>query len=195
MRASLVLTVIGPDRPGLVEALATAVASHNANWLESRMARLAGKFAGVLRVDVPDDKIKDLTDALNQLRAQGLNVVVESSDVHDTDTATRPLLLNLLGHDRPGIVRDISHALAQRGVNVIEFHTQVVSAPMTGDPLFKATATLNADTKTPLDELRDTLDHIAHDLDLDLTLDEPAPGSIPGTPPGSAPGTPPGNPQ
>lgn len=174
MRTSLVLTVIGPDRPGLVEALADAVASHNANWLESRMARLAGKFAGVLRVDVPNDKIKNLTDALNQLRAQGLNVVVESSNEQDTDAGTRPLTLNLLGHDRPGIVRDISHALAQRGVNVIEFHTQVVSAPMTGDPLFKATATLHADAQTPMDELRDTLDRIAHELDIDLTLDEPA---------------------
>lgn len=175
MRASLVLTVIGPDRPGLVQALADAVAGHNANWLESRMARLAGKFAGVLRVDVPNDKIKDLTDALNQLRAQGLNVVVESSDTQDTDAGTRPLTLNLLGHDRPGIVRDISHALAQRGVNVIEFHTQVVSAPMTGDPLFKAYATLHAAADTPLDELRDTLDRIANELDLDLALDEPAP--------------------
>ncbi len=174
MRASLVLTVIGPDRTGLVEALAAVVASHNANWLESRMARLAGKFAGVLRVDVPNDNIKDLTDALNQLRAQGLNVVVESSDIQDTDTDARTFALNLLGHDRPGIVRDISHALTQHGVNVIEFHTQVVSAPMTGDPLFKATATLHAAPNTSLDQLRDTLDRIANELDLDLTLDEPA---------------------
>lgn len=45
---------------------------------------------------------------------------------------------------------------------------------MTGEPLFKATATLHADPQTPLDELRDTLDKIAHALDIDLTLDEPA---------------------
>ncbi len=171
MRASLVLTVIGPDRTGLVEALAAAVAEHQANWLESSMARLAGKFAGVLRVDAPAEKVKPLTDALNKLNDQGLHIVVETSDTPDADTDARPLGLSLIGHDRPGIVRDISHALAKHAVNVIDFHTEVVSAPMTGEPLFQATAILNADPNTPLDELRDALDHIANELDLDLHLD------------------------
>ena len=173
MRASLVLTVIGPDRTGLVEALAAIVAQHDANWLESRLARLAGKFAGVLRVDAPTERIPELTDALNRLRERGLHVVVESTTDPEAEATPRTLILNLIGHDRPGIVRDISHALAHRGVNVIEFHTQVVSAPMTGEPLFKATATLHATPETPLDELRDTLDKIANTLDIDLTLDEP----------------------
>lgn len=174
MRASLVLTVIGPDRTGLVEALADIVAQHDANWLESRMARLAGKFAGVLRVDAPAHRIPELTNALNRLRERGLNVVVEASTDQEPDTRPRTLILNLIGHDRPGIVRDVSHALAHRGVNVIEFHTQVTSAPMTGEPLFKATATLHAANETSLDELRDTLDRIALALDIDLTLDQPA---------------------
>lgn len=169
-RSSLVLTVIGPDRPGLIEALAAAVAEHDANWLESRMARLAGKFAGVLRIDVPHEQCQALTDALNKLRDAGLTVVVESSDGPVSAKRSRPLILNLIGHDRPGIVRDISHALAKRGVNVVEFHTQVVSAAMTGDPLFKATAELLAPVDTRIDELRDALDQLATELDLDLTL-------------------------
>lgn len=175
MRASLVLTVIGPDRTGLVEALAAIVARHDANWLESRLARLAGKFAGVLRVDAPTERIPELTDALHRLRDRGLHVVVEATnDPQQAQATPRTLILNLIGHDRPGIVRDVAHALAHRGVNVVEFHTQVVSAPMTGEPLFKATATLHATPETHLDELRDTLDKIANTLDIDLTLDEPA---------------------
>ena len=172
MRASLVLTVLGPDRTGLVEAIADTVAQHDANWLESSMARLAGKFAGVLRVDVPVEKIKTLTDALHKLQNQGLAVVVESSDDQSTDAEARSLALHLIGHDRPGIVRDISRALAQRSVNVIDFHTEVTSAPMTGEPLFQADAILHANPDTPLDDLRDTLDRIANDLDLDLHLEE-----------------------
>ena len=170
MRSSLVLTVIGPDRTGLVETLAATVAQHDGNWLESRMARLAGKFAGVLRVDVPHDRCQALLDALNKMRDAGLNVVVESSDGPVTAKRSHTLVLALIGHDRPGIVRDVSHALAKRGVNVIEFHTQVVSAAMTGDPLFKATAELLAPADTRIDELRDALDQIAAELDLDLTL-------------------------
>ena len=170
MRCTLVLTVIGPDRPGLVEALSKTIADHDANWLESRMARLAGKFAGVLRIDAPKDQGQSLADALNKLRDAGLNITIESSDGPISPSKTQPLILNLIGHDRPGIVRDVSRALAQRSVNVVEFHTQVVSAAMTGDPLFKATAQLLAPTETNLDELRDALDQLANDLALDLTL-------------------------
>ncbi|GAB4191775.1 MAG: glycine cleavage system protein R [Phycisphaeraceae bacterium] len=177
MKHSLVLTVIGPDRPGLVETLAQTISEHQANWLESRMARLAGKFAGVLRVDVPHDQTQPLTEALGQLQSAGLHVVVESADDQPTETSPRTLTLTFIGHDRPGIVRDISHALAQHGVNVIELHTQVSSAPMTGEPLFKANATLHAPSSIPLDQLRDQLDQVAHQLDIDLTLDEAADAS------------------
>ncbi len=172
MRASLVLTILGPDRTGLVGAIADTVAQHDANWLESSMARLAGKFAGVLRVDAPIENIQPLTDALNKLRAQGLTVVVESTDDQAADAEARVLNLHLIGHDRPGIVRDISRALVQRGVNVIDFHTEVISAPMTGEPLFQADAILHANPDTPLDDLRDSLDRIANELDLDLHLEE-----------------------
>jgi glycine cleavage system regulatory protein len=170
MRSSLVLTVIGPDRPGLVETLAATVAQHDGNWLESRLARLAGKFAGVLRIDLPQDQCQPLADALNNLGEAGLTIVVESSDAPAPSKHAHSLILNLIGHDRPGIVRDVSRALAQRGVNVVEFHTQVVSAAMTGDPLFKATAELLAPVDTQFDELRDALDQLAADFDLDLTL-------------------------
>ena len=170
MRCTLVLTVIGPDRPGLVEALSKTIADHDANWLESRMARLAGKFAGVLCIDAPKDQGQPLAEALNNLRGAGLTITIESSDGPISPSTTQPLILNLIGHDRPGIVRDVSRALAQRSVNVVEFHTQVVSAAMTGDPLFKATAQLLAPTETNLDELRDALDQLANDLALDLTL-------------------------
>lgn len=181
MRTSLVLTVLGPDRTGLVEAVANVIAEHNANWLESSMARLAGKFAGVLRVDAPDDQIDKLTKALNQLRDQGLTIILESTPGSETPGSeapapatpdTRTLNLTFIGHDRPGIVRDISRALAQHHVNVIEFNSRVESAPMTGEPLFKAAATLHAPHNTSLDTLRDQLDQIANHLNLDLHLED-----------------------
>jgi glycine cleavage system regulatory protein len=41
MATSLVVTVIGNDRPGIVERLSEVVLAAEANWEESRMARLA----------------------------------------------------------------------------------------------------------------------------------------------------------
>ena len=60
MQRMLVMTVIGPDRPGLVDTVAGLVAEHEGNWLESRMSRLGGHFAGILRVEVPASKDRDL---------------------------------------------------------------------------------------------------------------------------------------
>ena len=49
----LVLTVFAPDKPGQVERIAQCIAEHGGNWLESRMARLAGQFAGIVRIECP----------------------------------------------------------------------------------------------------------------------------------------------
>ena len=52
MTTYLVLTIIGEDRPGIVESLAEIISDYSGNWLESSMSQLAGKFAGILRVSV-----------------------------------------------------------------------------------------------------------------------------------------------
>ena len=75
----LVLTLIGPDHPGIVDSVSEVVADHGGNWLESRMSHLAGKFAGVLCVEVADERAAALEDALRRLGVDGLTVVVERS--------------------------------------------------------------------------------------------------------------------
>ena len=175
MAATLVLTVIGPDRPGLVDALSSAVAGHGANWLESRMAHLDGRFAGLLRVHVPDARAAELDGALRALeRDEGLRVQVEAGEAPAPDAKSRVLGLELVGLDRPGIIRDVSRALAQRGVNVEELDTRCESAAMSGETLFRARARLRAPAGTSLEELRATLEKIAGELMVDLSLDEGA---------------------
>ena len=171
MTVSLVLTVVGPDRPGLVEALAQSVASHDGNWLESRMAKLSGQFAGIVRVTVPKDQAGGLTEDLRSLASEGLQVVVASSDSDIEVDRSRILQLELLGSDRPGIIREISGALASRGVNVDELNTSTESAPMSGELLFRATADLHVPADLDLEELRSTLESLAAELMVDVTLD------------------------
>src|SRR5262245_4319298 len=120
MRRSLVLTLLGPDRPGLVEAMAALIARHGGNWLESSMASLAGEFAGILRVEVDEESAAELESALRSLEAdQGLAILVKGG--HSIEPpAGRLLALELVGTDRPGIVREVSQALAAKGVNVEE---------------------------------------------------------------------------
>src|SRR5580693_7000806 len=103
----IVLTLMGPDRPGLVEAVAGVIASHGGNWLESRMTHLAGKFAGILRAELPADNVPDVLRALAALEARGLKVMTETGARVQAQPGLGLLhmRLDVLGVDRPGIVR------------------------------------------------------------------------------------------
>lgn len=170
MMTSLVLTVIGPDKPGLVEMLAQTITDNKGNWLESGMSRLAGKFAGILITEVPEDNCEQLISALTALEAQGLKVIAERSEAPSGSTLTRSITLELIGHDKPGIVRDISSALAKRHVNVERLSTELVSGSMSAELLFKAEAELLAADDLDLDELQEALENIASDLMVDISL-------------------------
>ena len=164
------MTIIGQDRPGLVDSVATLVAAHGGNWLESRMAHLAGQFAGILRVEAPPEKEADLVRALHGLQAQGLAVVVHPGRAATIPPPESLMAIELVGQDRPGIVRQISHTLATHGVNVEEFASECVSAAMSGEVLFKAQLTVKVPRTCDPERLRKDLEKIAADLIVDLAL-------------------------
>lgn len=174
MQRTLVMTIIGPDRPGLVDSVASLVAQHEGNWLESRMSRLGGHFAGILRAEVPENRETPLLQALKKLEADGLHIVVHPDKVPVTKVKLPLSVLEIVGQDRPGIIRDISHALAGYGVNVEELQTECVSAAMSGETLFKARATLSIPETCNLSELLNQLEKIAADLFVDVSLEKDA---------------------
>lgn len=166
------MTVIGADRPGLVDSVAQTVADHGGNWLESRMSRLGGQFAGILRVTLPAEQREPLMTALGALEGRGLRVVVHE-DATQASAAGAVQRLEVVGHDRPGIVRQIARTLAALGVNVEELSSEVASAPMSGEPLFKAHATLRLPGGCTAAALQRELERIAADLIVEITLLQP----------------------
>jgi glycine cleavage system regulatory protein len=179
----LVLTLIGPDRPGLVEAVAQTVVDRGGNWLESRMIHLAGKFAGILRVEVAPEQAAALARALEELVASGLKVVAERSErgagrsgvvATQGQGQGRVMDLELIGLDRPGLVREISQFLARQGINVEELMTDRTSAPMSGEMLFRANARMNVPAHTDAAHLRASLERLASELTVEIRLDEDA---------------------
>ena len=168
---SLVLTVLGQDRPGLVESLAEVVSEHGGNWVESRMAHLAGQFAGILRVEVDPQQAEALTAAIARLTEAGLDTVVHPDAAPVTDKKIPVHLLSVVGQDRPGIVREISHVLATQGVNVEELSTECTNAPNSGQALFRASAQLRLPPHVSAEALRAALEQVASDLMVDVTLD------------------------
>ena len=172
--ATLVLTAIGEDRPGLVTAMSDLVVEHGGNWEDSRMAELAGKFAGIVLVTVPDDQVEALVAALSGLKDRGLlDVHAEPGGEHRPAAASA--VLHLVGSDRPGIVREISAVLASAGVSIDELSSSTIEAPMAGGTLFEARAVLGLPEGLALSEVQSALEKVADELMVDLDL-EPASG-------------------
>jgi glycine cleavage system regulatory protein len=172
MPASLILTIVGPDRPGLVNLISERVTSFGGNWLESRMANLAGQFAGIVHLHVPESNAEALLVAFRELEAHGLRIVATRGTEGARGALGRRMKLELVGQDRPGIVRDISHALASRGVSIEELVTDCVSGSMSGENLVRASAQLLVPSQVATGQLRDALEALANDLMVDLTLDD-----------------------
>ena len=163
----LVLTVIAADKPGVVERVAHCIAERGGNWLESRMAHMAGQFAGILRVGVPAEAHDELVDALQRLGKEGIRVLIAESGIEQSCT-WKPIAMELVGNDRPGIVRDISRVLTQQGINLERLVTDVRPAPMSNEPLFHAEAILAVPLTLSLDVLQKRLETLADELLVDL---------------------------
>ncbi|MCC6868375.1 MAG: formyl transferase [Burkholderiales bacterium] len=170
MITSVVATVVGPDRPGIVSLLAAKAQGFGANWAGSRMASLAGQFAGMVHFEVPPEHADALVAALQELESTGLKIAIEKSESAAVPEGRRLVKLELVGHDRPGIVRDLSSALAQRGVSIEELHTEIVSGAMSAEHLFKVRAELLVPKAVSNDDLRGALEALANEMMVDVEL-------------------------
>lgn len=195
---TLVLTVIGDDQTGLVNALAQAVADGGGNWEGSHLAELAGKFAGIVVVSVPDDRADELVSSLRPL-AGLLDVTVHAGRAGPSGTsgasvgagasvasggsgpaaptaagtsesAGHRVALELIGTDRPGIVREISGVLAGHGISIAELATATREAPMAGGRLFEARLSAPLPAGANLDAVRADLERLADEILVDIAV-------------------------
>jgi glycine cleavage system regulatory protein len=171
MQIHLVLTVIGRDRPGLVSAVSETIAAGGGNWLDTRMARLSGQFAGMLLVAIAPEKADALVASLRKMEAQGLRFIIEKCD-EPAQIAGRTLRLELVGLDRPGIIREISSVLASQNVSIVELESERVSGSFSGEAMFKANALLTLPDDLDVEDLRESLEALANELMVDLALDD-----------------------
>ncbi len=171
--ASLILTLVGPDRPGLVSALSETVARFGGSWLESQMARLAGQFAGIVLITVLDSEADAFADELRALERGDLHLTIQRTGADETAWSGQALRLELVGHDRPGIVRDIARVLAERKVNIVELTTKVTSGSFSAEQMFHAAARLHLPDDLAADELKTVLEDLGNELMIDIALGDP----------------------
>jgi glycine cleavage system regulatory protein len=171
MNTSIVITVVADDHPGIVEELSDALATHGGNWTESSMMTLAGKFAGILLAEVPEERADSLLRVLESLEIGGIEIVAQRSEAPAKPEGANEFSIELVGQDHPGIVHDITAVLAGLGVNVLELETTVQSASMSGESLFIAHARILVPDEVPLERLRDEMEELANELMVDIELE------------------------
>jgi glycine cleavage system regulatory protein len=167
---TLILTVVGSDRPGLVATVAHIVDEHGGNWENSRLAELDGTFAGVIQISVPVDRIEELRASLHGLDGLLTIAVHAGSPAPAAAEAGRELSIQVLGNDRPGIVRDISAVLSVHALSIESMTSQTRDAAMAGGRLFEASVIATVPATADPDALRADLERIANDLQVDITL-------------------------
>ena len=170
MKRNVAISFVGQDRPGLIQSLADVVVSLSGNWLESRMSYLADKFAGVALVEVDEGHVDELNVRLSAL--EHLTVIIELTDTAEPALRTRSSNLNIVGPDRTGILNEVTQALAEVEVNVIEMETHIAAAPMSGELTFSADARVEVPDTVDIGDLVVKLNGIADNLGVDILLEE-----------------------
>ncbi|GMG86996.1 glycine cleavage system protein R [Biformimicrobium ophioploci] len=171
MQKHLIISLISDDRPGVLEEVASSVSTNGGNWEDSRMAHFAGKFAGIARVSVPEAQYDALVSSLEGLAEKGLKLQLEEAQAVHVEPQ-QSLKLHLVGNDRPGIVREVSRALAAHQINIEKLDTGYTSAPWSGEPLFTADCVVSISETIDTDGLKDELDEIADELGIDIDCEE-----------------------
>ncbi len=168
----LVITLLSDNKPGIVQTVADIIVKYQGNWLESQMAELAGKFAGILTVSIEEGKIDNLTNGLKTLNGQGVQVLVDQAPINDETTTGCHFSFELAGPDRIGIISEISQAFVSRHINIDHLETRCTSSPWSGEPLFEAVGTLIAPASLNRENLIDQLNTIEDQLGIDIVISE-----------------------
>jgi len=162
----LVLTIIGKDRPGLVEEISATILDNHGNWMTSNLSHLAGQFAGIVQVGVAEEHLLAIQSALDEL--QDIEVRIETGDTDNTEKTPETLNLVITGNDRPGIVKELSSVIRHKGANITHLNSRQRSAPNWGVPIFSAFATVTIPAGMHKDNVIDALEAITSDLIVDI---------------------------
>jgi glycine cleavage system regulatory protein len=177
MLKKIICSFIASDRPGLIETVADCISKANGNWLESRSTKLAGQFAGIICIDVLEGDREQLIDSLKKLNHHEIIVQVNDQLLKEsvtkvTETQNSALQLTVLGNDRPGIVLQVSQALANANINVIDMQTFITSAAMSGDSLFNAKLALCQKNDYDIEQVEIQLEMISRQLTIEIDLEK-----------------------
>jgi len=168
----LVLTAVGPDRPGLVDQLTQRLGEFDCNIADSRMVNLHGQFAVVMLIETPDDQAGQVQQVLPEASgAIGLRIsVAQATDQSDHKPGV-PYRVRTYAMDQAGLVHRFAQVFNQHGVNIEDLTTKLEHGPHTGTPLFSMDMVVTIPLDVQLTDVRAALEKLCADLNCDLDID------------------------
>ena len=161
------MTVIAPDRPGLVERIASLVAHHGGNWEESRMCHLGGQFAGILKIQMDSENQNAFLREIDELEKENIKVHITEDDYLEV-SEEEVIRMKVMTQDDKGIVREISRVLMKHNANVEELHTELQNEPMSGLAMLVCEIQFKLPEDGDLSQLHDDLEGVSFDLMVDI---------------------------
>ena len=172
----LIVTAVGPDRPGIVGELTANVHAASGNIIDSRMVNLRGEFAMMILLEAPADTAAVLERDLPHLGQQmGLRLSVTPQERAAEPVRGLPYRLKTYSMDQPGLVARLTKVLRDHGVNIEDLEARQESAAFVGGMLFLTEMRLTVPADVSLGKLRRELESVGNELTCDVDLD-PAEG-------------------
>ena len=169
MKTKVILSALGSDRPGLTQGLADAILGAGGNWLESHLSHLGGKYVGSVLVEIDQDRLPELKDAVAQVDTSGLHVSMVAAGEQD-ESHGYPLSIEVVGQDRPGIVREVTAVLSRLAANIEDFASSTEKSAWSGEPLFRAEAKVRVPSEVSFEQVQSALEAISGEIMVDLTV-------------------------
>lgn len=170
--AELVITAIGPDRPGLVDEFTGALLDAGGNVADSRMMHLRGEFAMMLLTEVDEGAIDAVSAALKQAgESIGLSVTITAQKTASSPASGVAFRLRVYGMDKPGIVHRITHLLHERGANIEELETHLEPGAYTGTPQFTMSLCMAVPGDVQVQALRGELQDLCDSINCDVDME------------------------
>jgi len=170
-REYVVLSAMGPDKPGIVNQLSRFLYDAGANLEDSRMAVLGEQFAVILLASGEHGLEAKLRPRIADIEGHtGLTVSMKTSGARQSSQPGMPCEVTAIALDHPGIVHNISHAVARRGANIESLESSSAPAPLTGSPLFTLRMVCSLPEAVRFGVFKTELEEVGVELGVDVTV-------------------------
>ena len=168
--SSLIISAIGPDRPGIVSELTGIITNHGGNIEDSRMSRLGSDFGIIMLVSVDPKWQEALVVSIKALKELAISTRGTNMSASTAIKQGENWKISLKGADNEGIVNVLSKYFAKKDINILDMETHISNAPVTGTPLFNLITVISKPEDLDVDGIQSDLNQIAHKLGVEIEV-------------------------